>query len=33
MKQQLWRIIKAENGWNLIEEEKKKIKKDKIKLI
>jgi len=31
MKQQLWRFVIAENGWNLIEEEKKKIKKDKIK--
>ena len=31
MKQQLWRFVIIENGWNLIEEEKKKIKKDKIK--
>ena len=31
MKQHLWRFVIAENGWNLIEEEKKKIKKDNIK--
>jgi len=31
MKQQLWRFVISENGWNLIEEEKKKIKKDKLK--
>ena len=31
MKKQLWRFVIIENGWNLIEEEKKKIKKEKIK--